>query len=391
MIQRVYYKVLTNRLNEPVNRIQVLAGPRQVGKTTLVKQVLGQINLPNKYISADAFTTLGHVWLELQWNEARLLQKKAETPFVLAIDEIQKIHQWSEKVKQLWDEDRINKQPIHLILLGSSRLLLQQGLTESLAGRFEMTHIPHWRFSEMQEAFDFSPEAYAWFGAYPGAADLVQDEQRWKQYIRESLIETAISKDVLMLTRIDKPALLRSLFELGAQYSGQILSYTKVMGQLQDAGNTTTLAHYLRLLDGAGLLTGIPKYAGDRARMRNSSPRFQVFNNALMNTYKVENLKSAQENPKLWGRVVESCVGAYLLSYREEGYALSYYREGADEVDYILTYAGKTIAIEIKTSGQTGKGMDKFVAKFKPQKFYQISPKGISWQQFIQMHPGELF
>lgn len=390
-IQRVYVERVKSRLFEPVKQIQVLAGPRQVGKTTMVKQLLAMINLPSKYYSADAVGTNGETWLDTVWNEARIAQKLNGNSFVLAIDEIQKVYQWSEKIKQLWDEDRQNRQPIHLILLGSSRLLLQQGLTESLAGRFELIHVPHWRFKEMQEAFGFSAEEFAWFGAYPGAANLIADAERWKQYIRESLIETAISKDILMLSRIDKPVLLRNLFEMGTTYSGQILSYTKLMGQLQDAGNTTTLAHYLNLLDGAGLLTGIQKFTMEKARTKSSSPRFQVFNNALMNCYRHQSFKEAIENPELWGRVVESAVGTHFLSYRDEGIDIFYYREANDEVDYVLTYKGKTIALEIKTSKQISKGLRKFAAKFSPHKSYLISPDGITWQQLIQLHPKDLF
>lgn len=389
--QRTYNEAITGRILESVTRIQVVAGPRQVGKTTLVLQVLEASKLPYRYVSADAIAAGDHNWLDAVWNDGRVAQRKAGSKFILAIDEIQKVPQWSEKVKQLWDEDRFNKIPLHLLLLGSSRLLLQQGLSESLAGRFELIHIPHWRYQEMKEVFGFSPEEYAWFGAFPGAANLIHDENRWKQYIRESLIETALSKDLLMLTRVDKPALLRNLFELGSIFSGQILSYTKLMGQMQDAGNTTTLAHYLHLLDGAGLLTGISKYTGATIRSRKSSPRFQVFNNALMNCYRTENFSEAKSNSELWGRIVESSVGSHLLTYRDEGYGLYYYREGSLEVDYIITYNGKSVALEIKTSNLPAKGLQQFVSKYKPHRFYQISPQGISWQKLLELHPGELF
>jgi len=390
-IQRIYFKELNNRINEPIRFIQVLAGPRQVGKTTLVRQILEKSKLPNNYHTADAIAAGDQNWLSLIWNEARLAQKLKGGKYILAIDEIQKVYQWSEKVKQLWDEDRANQQEIQVILLGSSKLLLQQGLTESLAGRFELIHIPHWRFTEMQEAFGFSEDEFAWFGAYPGAADLIKNEERWKKYIRESLIETAISKDVLMLTRVDKPALLRNLFEIGVSYSGQILSYTKLMGQLQDAGNTTTLAHYLNLLSSAGLLDGLQKFTMDKARTKGSSPRFQAYNNALMNCYSYLTFEEAKANPELWGRIVESAVGTHFLTYQEEGFEIQYYNEGNNEVDYIILYKGKTIALEIKTSKQPAKGLQKFEAKFAPHRSYLISPQGLSWQQLIRLHPSDLF
>lgn len=390
-IQRPYFEVIKNRIEQKNPLIQVLAGPRQVGKTTLVRQILSSSTLPHAYHSADAIAAGNQSWIEQIWNEARVAQKQSGSKFILAIDEIQKVHQWSEKVKQLWDQDSTTYHDIVVILLGSSKLLLQQGLTESLAGRFELIHLPHWRYQEMQETFGFSPEEYAWFGSYPGAALLIQDEERWKRYIRESLIETAISKDLLMLNRIDKPALLRNLFELGVGYSGQVLSFTKLMGQLQDAGNTTTLAHYLTLLKSAGLLTGLQKFSMDKARTKSSSPRFQTYNNALMNCYSFLSFNRAKDNPELWGRIVESSVGAHLLTYQEEGFNIQYYKEGNDEVDYILQYQGKTIALEIKTSNQAGKGLDKFQAKFSPHRSYLISPQGLTWQQLIKLHPKDLF
>jgi len=390
-IQRPYFELIKTRIEQKNPLIQVLAGPRQVGKTTLVRQLLSTSALPHGYHSADAIAAGNQSWLDQIWNEARVAQKQHGLKYILAIDEIQKVHQWSEKVKQLWDQDSATNCDIVVMLLGSSKLLLQQGLTESLAGRFELIHLPHWRYQEMQEAFGFSPEEYAWFGSYPGASSLIQDEKRWKRYIRESLIETAISKDLLMLNRIDKPALLRNLFELGAGYSGQVLSFTKLMGQLQDAGNTTTLAHYLTLLKSAGLLTGLQKFSMDKARTKSSSPRFQTYNNALMNCYSFESFNQAKNHPELWGRVVESAVGAHLLTYQEEGFDLQYYKEGNDEVDYILRYQGKTIALEIKTSNQAAKGLDKFQAKFSPHRSYLISPHGLTWQQLIQLHPKDLF
>ncbi|MCA0428762.1 MAG: AAA family ATPase [Bacteroidetes bacterium] len=390
-IQRAHLQLLAKRLDEPVQFIQVLAGPRQVGKTTLVRQLLDQAKQAGNYFSADAVAAGNHTWLENIWNQARIEQKQAGRPSLLVIDEIQKLEQWSEKVKQLWDEDRNNNQPIRLILLGSSRLLLQQGLTESLAGRFELTAIPHWRYKEMEEAFGFTEEEYAWFGSYPGAAHLIKDEQRWKAYVRESLIETAISRDILQLTRIDKPALLRKLFELGSVYSGQLLSYTKLMGQLQDAGNTTTLAHYLNLLGSAGLLGGLPKFAGEKVRVRGSSPRFQVYNNALMNCYSNLNWEEAKAKPEIWGRIVESAVGTHFLSYKDDGFELTYYREGDDEVDYVLSHKGQFIAIEVKTGSQEGRGLSLFAKKFNPHRSYLISPNGLRWQDIIKLHPKELF
>jgi hypothetical protein len=213
MFERPYCQQLVNRIKEPRSFIQVLMGPRQVGKSTLTGQALAKLATPNLFVSADAVPNTGAVWLEQQWETARIQCKASGAKeFILAIDEIQKISNWSEIVKKLWDEDTRSGQGIKVVLLGSSRLLLQQGLTESLAGRFETTYLGHWSFDEMHNAFGVTPEQYVWFGGYPGAANLMNDEDRWKKYVNDALIETSISKDILMLTRVDKPALLRKLF-----------------------------------------------------------------------------------------------------------------------------------------------------------------------------------
>lgn len=390
-MQRDDNQILKKRLQEPNSLIQVVVGARQVGKSTLVRQVLDDMAWPHIYETADAIPASDQGWIEQIWNRARVESAKTKTTFILTIDEIQKIHQWSETIKRLYDEDRINKRTFRVVLLGSSKLMIQQGLTESLAGRFELIRLSHWKYHEMREAFGFTPEQYAWFGAYPGAAEFISDEGRWKSYVRDSLIETAISKDILMLTRVDKPALLRRLFETGSQYSGQILSYTKIMGQLQDAGNTTTLAHYLHLLDHAELLCGLEKYAGGEARKKASSPKFQTYNAALVNSFDAGTFQQAMSNPVKWGRVVESAVGAHLLAYQHEGFELSYWREGDYEVDFIIKHQNKIIALEVKTGKEKRSGMNKFIAAFSPHRTYQTGQGGIPWQEIIQLHPAELF
>jgi hypothetical protein len=280
-----------------------------------------------------------------------------------------------------------------VVLLGSSRLLLQQGLTESLAGRFETLFIGHWSYREMNEAFDFTPEQYVWFGGYPGAAALINDEERWRRYITDSLIETSISKDILMLTRVDKPALMKRLFELGCGYSGQILSYTKILGQLQDAGNTTTLAHYLRLLDTAGLLGGLEKYSPEMVRRRASIPKFQVHNTALISAQQQYSFQEIVTNPSQWGRWVESAIGAHLINHaRTDAINLFYWRQGNHEVDFVLEHKGKVIGLEVK-SGRTGhaSGMAAFEQQCKPYKVLLVGNSGIPWQEFLELESLELF
>jgi len=360
----------------------------------MINQVLAQLDIPNIYESADAVSAANAAWLMQVWESARLRMKASGTKkFLLVIDEIQKIDNWSEIVKQQWDKDTRENINIKVILLGSSRLLIQKGLTESLAGRFETIYLGHWTYAEMQEAFGWSIEQYVYFGGYPGSATLIDDEERWKNYIKDSLIETSISKDILMLTRVDKPALLKRLFELGSIYSGQILSYTKIMGQLQDAGNTTTLANYLKLLSDCGLLGGLDKYAGDIVRKRGSSPKFQVFNNALISSQANDSFDKAIVSPALWGRLVESSVGAHLMNHSvSERYNLYYWREGNYELDFVLEKGNKLIGLEVKSGTKADNaGTAKFMEKYHPEKVLLIGTGGIPYEEFLKMNPTEIF
>jgi predicted AAA+ superfamily ATPase len=394
MYERSYLKKLKLRMKEPRKFIQVIFGPRQVGKTTMVNQLLSQLSIPCINESADAISAANAAWLMQVWETARLKMKASgASEYLLVMDEIQKIDNWSEIVKQQWDKDTREKWNIKVILLGSSRLLIQKGLTESLAGRFETFYLGHWSFAEMEAAFGWSIEQYIYYGGYPGSVSLIDDEERWKSYIKDSLIETSISKDILMLTRVDKPALLKRLFELGCLYSGQILSYTKVMGHLQDAGNTTTLANYLKLLSDCGLLGGLEKYAGSVIRQRSSSPKFQVYNNALLTSQDDETYSTVIVNPKSWGRLVESSVGAHLLNHAvSERYHLYYWREGDKEVDFILEKGDKVIGLEVKSGANAAHaGMRIFNEKFHPNKILLVGTGGIPYEDFLKMNPKDIF
>jgi predicted AAA+ superfamily ATPase len=356
--------------------------------------LLGRIDIPSQYISADGAGPQGAIWIEKHWEAARRALLTAGTgELILVIDEIQKLDNWSETVKKLWDEDTWSKIPLKLIISGSSRLLLQEGLTESLGGRFEITYMGHWTLHEMQEAFGWSPEKYVWYGGYPGSASLVDDEMRWKRYLNDSIIETSISRDILMLTRVDKPALLRRLFETGVRYSGMELSYTKVLGQLQDSGNTTTLSHYLTLLGSAGLLSGIEKYSGSVARQRSSSPKFMVHNTALMSSSDAEHFSSIREHPARWGRYVESAVGAHLLDgYAKGHYKLFYWRKGNLEVDFVLVRDRDILALEVKSGRIRGRsGLEQFRKEYPHARVMLIGSTGMPWEEFLRMDMGEIF
>lgn len=376
--------ILAARLAEPRRFIQVVAGPRQVGKTTLVDQVLGRVSQPHVFVSADEPALRDGAWLAAQWERARLM----EPDTVLAVDEVQKIAGWSETVKRLWDEDTRAKRPLKVVLLGSAPWLMQQGLTESLAGRFEVLHLPHWSLAEMRAAFGFTLEQFLYFGGYPGAASLAGDVPRWRRYLLESLVETTISRDVLSMARVDKPALLRRLFELACRYSGQVLSYTKMIGQLQDAGNTTTLAHYLDLLAAAGMVRGLPKYAGRAARQRASSPKLQVLNTALVTAQSGLDPDEARADGEFCGRLVESAVGAHLANAAAAGTCeVFYWRERGREVDFVIKTGRTVVAIEVK-SGRAPDvlpGLAAFADAFKPRRSLLVGGDGIPLEEFLTM------
>ncbi len=387
-------QVLTQRLSEPRRFIQVLYGPRQVGKTTMITQFLTDLNGLSHFATADNVVTHNPIWIEQQWEIARYkLRTSGADNLILIFDELQKIENWSESVKKEWDADTRIKTPIKVIILGSSRLLLQQGLTESLAGRFETQYMSHWSFKEMNEAFGIDENQFVWFGGYPGAISLIDDEMRWKRYIMDALVETSISRDILMLTRIEKPALMKRLFDLGCLYSGQILSFNKILGQLHDAGNTTTLTYYLNLLGTAGLLSGLEKFSSATHLRRSSSPKFQVHNTALGNAISQDSFTEIINNPGKWGRCVESAIGAHLLNCSvTERYNLYYWRHRNDEIDFVIEKNRRVIGLEIKSGTESiGKGLNAFKRHFAPDRVYLIGKDGIPWKDFLRENPTHLF
>ena len=389
MFQRPCLQPLISRLREPRRFLQVLSGPRQVGKTTLVRQALEELSCPSHYASADEPTLRDRGWIAQQWDIARLRARASVEGqgAVLVLDEIQKVPGWSNVAKQAWDEDTAAGLPLRVVLLGSAPLLVQHGLTESLAGRFEVLPVPHWSFPEVRAAFGFDLEQYLFFGGYPGAAPLIGDEQRWARYILDSLVETSVSRDVLLLTRVDKPALLRRVFQLACLYSGQILSYQKMVGQLQDAGNTTTVAHYLDLLAGAGMVTGLPKYAGQALRQRASSPKLQVLNTALLTAQAGLRFREAREDREFWGRLVESAVGAHLLNTaRGTSVEVSYWRERSREVDFVLRSGKHLVALEVKSgrSREALPGISAFSQLFPSARSLLVGGQGIRLEELLE-------
>ncbi len=389
ILKRPIFDLIVKRMHEPRRFIQVLLGPRQVGKTTLILQFTESLEKPYHLVSADVTIPQDSSWLQQQWEVARqIVVKNNNLGCVLIIDEVQKIYHWSDVIKSLWDTDTRNGMNISVILLGSSPWMVQKGLSESLAGRFEIIPIPHWSFQEMHKSFNWSLDHYIYFGGYPGAAALADpnDPTRWSNYINDSIIETIISRDILLTVQVNKPALLRHLFKLACIYSGQMLSYTKILGQLQDAGNSTTLAHYIELLAGAGLVCGLQKFASQPVRQRSSSPKFAVFNTALITSQLNKTFHEAQADKALWGRLVESTVGAHLLnSIRGTRIELFYWREGDKEVDFVLKSGDNITALEVKSGLETftPSGIDTFVKEFKPNRVMLIGDRGIPLSDFL--------
>lgn len=394
MYKRSEFQKIKSRLEEPRKFIQVVMGPRQIGKSTVVKQVLQELDLPYQFYSADNVPATNGAWIANCWMAVRsLMESNKWEQTILVIDEIQKIRNWSEAVKKEWDDDSFHDRNIKVLLLGSSRVLLEKGLSESLAGRFEEIRMSHWTFQEMQECFGVTLSEYLFYGGYPGAASLITDDDRFQQYIQSAIIDASINKDILMDTPISKPALLRQTFELGTAYSGCILSLNKMLGSLQDAGNTATLASYINLLDESGLLCGLQKYSIDTARRKASIPKLQVYNNALSRVFNPLTFEQSITDRKVWGRIFESGIGAYLVSQAfVQRFEVFYWRERNDEVDFILRKKGSVIAIEVKSNAEKNTaGLEKFRQTFSPTRSFILGDAGIPPEEFLSMDLKALF
>ncbi|HEU0201547.1 MAG TPA: ATP-binding protein [Burkholderiaceae bacterium] len=417
MYQRPPARLLIERLREEPRHIQILTGPRQVGKTTLVGQIL-QKRPPDSrlYAAADdptseilledlagtAQTTATSTgrrpdssWLVEQWQRAKsaanawsgAANRSREFPwFVFVVDEIQKVPQWPDLIKGLWDATRAKPASMHVVLLGSSPLLLQKGLKESLAGRYEVTNMSHWSFEEMNDAFGLSLDHYIYFGGYPGSNGFIHQESRWREYVLRGLIEPNIEKDILMMTRVDKPALLKQLFDVGCEYSGQIVALDKVLGRLTDAGNVTTLTRYLDLLGKAGLLVGLEKYSDHLVRRRKSPPKFTVLNTALMSATGTHSFAEARADRSHWGRLVESAVGAHLCNTTSGTTRIHYWRESPVEVDYVIEHRGRLAAVEVKSGSAPVKvsGLEEFLRRHSGCRRWIVGANGIPVGEFLR-------
>ena len=393
MFKRQQASVLRSRIEEPRRFIQVIAGARQVGKSTMAKQVVEELTIPHLLTTAEEAPDKNPAWIRYVWQQARQAMRLNNYPeYLLVIDEIHKLDNWSEAVKAEWDADTMRNVNLKVVLLGSSRLLIKDGLNESLAGRYELIEMEHWSFTEMHTAFGATIDQYIYYGGYPGAYPLINDEKRWRKYMRDAIIEPAITKDVLTTKRVLKPALLRQLFLLGCSYSGELLSFNKILGQLQDAGNTATLANYLQLLDESKLLAGLQQYAADDARKYKSVPKYQVYNSGLLSANSSLSFRDAYLDPKKWGRWVETAVGAYLINHADRlEYKLYYWRNDDNEVDFVLQHSRKLIAIEVKSGRrQANQGMYEFAKLFHPDVELVVGGEAVSIEQFLSLDLGQL-
>ena len=394
MLQRTYFNTITSRIIEPRKFIQIIEGPRQVGKSTLIKQVLRSIEIPWMHFAADNIPATRNYWISECWFTARQkMELEHLNELLLVINEVQKLINWGEVVKKEWDADTFNDVNIKVVLLGSSRVRLEKGLSESLKGRFEVIRMPNWSLEEMQKSFNMSLDEYIYFGGYPGAADLRNDLDRWQEYIQSSIIDATINNDILVDTPISKPALLRQTVELSSAYSGQILSLTKMLGQLHDAGNTTTIANYMELLNQSGMVCALNKYAADKARRRASVPKYQVYNNALMTLYCERDFASARANHQLWGRIVESAIGAHILNCAYVSkFKVYYWREGDKEVDFVLAKDSKIVAIEVKSNADKDTArLHDFAVRFHPYKTMIVGEGGIALATFLSSDLKTIF
>lgn len=381
---------------EPRRRMQIVMGPRQVGKSTLVGQFTEATSVPFDFFAADSVNRFDTSWIPNKWQQARMrMDIHSEQEHILVIDEVQKIKGWSEQVKKEWDEDSRNHRNLKVILLGSSRLLLQKGLEESLEGRFETIKMGYWDWQEMHEAFGFSMDEYVYFGGFPGLAPDIQDEDRWRNLMEDSIISPILTRDILEIEEIRNPALLRQVFELACIESAKELSLTKMQGTM-NSGTVPTIKNYLDILNKSMIVQPLQNYSPSRVKEKQSVPKMQVFNNAFRNRFGTFSFDEARVDPAEWGRLVESAVGAHLANRAmTDDYELFYWRnERRQECDYVLRKGQALVAIEVK-SGSVDKtvGFEKFKEQFadKVTAAFIVGPHALPLDDFFIMDLKSLF
>lgn len=398
-------------------RIVAITGPRQSGKTTIALQArrrLADSGIPCWYVALDDPNSVNNGWFGLEevggtvragalpddqtlvtiWEHAREAVRQSKRGLVLVLDEIQVVPRWSNIVKGLWDRDRRDESPLRVVILGSAAWRMLTGLDESLFGRFDALPAKHWSLREMAAAFDLTVEEYVFYGGYPGALPSGPGPSTlsdWQDYIRHSIVTPAIGRDVVGLSRVRKPALMRQLMDLAPHYSGQLTSYNKLLGQLQDAGNTTTVARYLDLLSDAGLVTALSRYTPAPHKGRASSPKLIVLNTALMTAPSGYSFEEARTNRSFWGRVVESAAGAHLYNTCGSATKLHFWRDNKNnEVDYVIARGPHLLGVEVKSGKPRAyHGLDAFKARFRNARTMVVGKGGVPLNEFLSLSADE--
>ena len=405
--------------NDGAMRIVAITGPRQTGKTTIALQARRRLEASGRpcwYVplddpTPDEFHAPGLLdgvdtipagsspdarWLVDIWESARRAAERVEQGLVLVLDEIQSIPRWSNVVKGLWDGDRRSERSLRIAILGSAPWSLLTGLHESLAGRFDPLPVAHWSLLEMARAFDLTLDEFVFLGGYPGSVHGrpgAWNLGAWRRHIARAITTPAIDRDIVQLTRVRKPALMRQLMDLAPRHSGQIMSYNKLLGQLRDAGNVTTVAQYLERLSDAGLVTGLSRYAPSPHRSRAASPKLNVLNTALMTAVSGYSMEEAMAVTDYWGRVVESAVGAHLWNTRDVGTRIHYWRDRAkraNEVDFVVDRGAHVLGIEVK-SGRPGgaSGLRAFRDRFPDARTLLVGTGGVPLNEFLSRSAEE--
>lgn len=391
--------LLTQRLREPApGRIQLLSGPRQVGKTTLLLEIAGGLGETAIYAAADAPEAALPAFWERTFGKAEETAA-SQGRAVVFLDEAHLLHDWSARLKAVTDRFRRRRIPIHVVATGSSALRLGAGSRESLAGRFERLTLTHWSAASMARVFGLSAEEAAdqvvRMGSYPGAFPLRADTARWTAYVRDAILEPAIGRDILALSMVRRPALLRQVFGVAACSPAQIVSLQKLQGRLHDAGSLETIAHYLALLEEAFLVAPIPKYSTKSVRRRSSPPKLVTLNNALLAAMDPKGIVHPDADPARFGSWLENACLAHAWN---AGQRVSYWREEPLEIDGVFEGSWGSWAVEVKSGGYLMtdlKGLLEFVRRnpaFRPLMICDSTGLGtarragvdaVTWQKFL--------
>ena len=396
MFERQHLAILKSRMAEPRRRIQIVMGPRQVGKSTMVGQFSDHTNVPFDFFAADNVSRFDSSWIPNRWGESRMkMDLHGDTERILIIDEVQKIDNWSEQVKKEWDEDTRFGRNLKVILLGSSRVLLQKGLEESLQGRFETLKMGYWDWPEMKDAFGFSIDQFIYFGGFPGLALDIKDEDRWRRLMEDSIISPILARDILEIDEIRNPALLRQVFEIACQESPRELSLTKMQGTM-NSGTVPTIKTYLDILNKTMTVCPLQKFSPSEIKEKQSVPKMQVYNSGFRNRYGLFSFDEARSNPTEWGHQVESAVGAHLANRSVlDGFELLYWRnDKKQECDYVLKKGQSLVAIEVKSSrAEDTSGFEKFKEMYSDRVTSSliVGPEGLPLEEFFSLDVNVLF